>query len=71
MPVCIECMEHLEHKQHSFYSIYDLLNEKKAELNKSPQLCHSARKKLLSRGKQLETEVDEMQYMMISKYKTI
>lgn len=71
LPVCVECMEHLEHTRHSFYSIYELLSEKKTELYKSLQRCHSTRKQLLSRKTKLKTEVDKMQFMMISKYKTL
>lgn len=64
-------MDLLEHKDHSFIGIYDFLNEKKTKLYESLKLCYLAKIRLVSRKKQLETQVDKMQSMMNAKYQAL
>lgn len=71
LPVCVQCMEISEHKNHDFTSVNGLLREKKAELDKTLNLCYLKKNQLLSRRKKLEAEVDKMQFIMISKYRTL
>lgn len=71
LPVCVLCMNLLEHKDHSFIGIYDFLSEKKTKLYESLKLCYLAKIRLVSRKKQLETQVDKMQSMMNAKYQAL
>lgn len=71
LPVCDQCMDLLKHKGHSFLGIFDFLSEKKTKLYESLKLCYLTKIRLLSRKKQLETEVDKMQFIMNSKYRAL